>query len=397
MKNTNFNFYKANKAYGELYLQFPKVFLYSDKYSGLSTDAQIAYMVFKERLQYSIKNNWIDDDHNVFFIYTNKELQRLLNCSEHKVIKIKKELESNELLLQKKQGFNAKKKKNEPNRLYLADLNVEAYEVYSYQNIQNERESPSNQGTAKNAVRNNEGESPSNQGTAKNAVRNNEGESPSNQGTAKNAVRNNEGESPSNQGTAKNAVRNNEGESPSNQGTAKNTVNKYKELINKDNKDNKESYDSENISLEKNFDNELQDPETNRTLINQLIENEAIETIYGRPIVDNMKNFSNNNYNSFHLFYKKLYYAHKSIEKELGISFMLDSMFTDKAESYQKALSKSYWKIMMKYHEGKVNTINNYLFVTLKNSLREIAKDIKQSQNAKENSNPVPMNDWLRE
>jgi len=361
MKNTNFNFYKANKAYGELYLQFPKVFLYSDKYSGLSTDAQIAYMVFKERLQYSIKNNWIDDDHNVFFIYTNKELQRLLNCSEHKVIKIKKELESNELLLQKKQGFNAKKKKNEPNRLYLADLNVEAYEVYSYQNIQNERESPSNQGTAKNAVRNNEGESPSNQGTAKNAVRNNEGES------------------------------------PSNQGTAKNTVNKYKELINKDNKDNKESYDSENISLEKNFDNELQDPETNRTLINQLIENEAIETIYGRPIVDNMKNFSNNNYNSFHLFYKKLYYAHKSIEKELGISFMLDSMFTDKAESYQKALSKSYWKIMMKYHEGKVNTINNYLFVTLKNSLREIAKDIKQSQNAKENSNPVPMNDWLRE
>ena len=138
---TNFNFYKADKAYGELFLQFPKVFLYSEKYKGLSNDAKIAYMVFKDRLEYSIQNNWIDDESNVYFIYTNKELGQLLNCSEHKVIKTKKELEQKNLLLQVQQGFNSKKKRNEPNRLYLADLEVEAYEVYAYQNIRKHHES----------------------------------------------------------------------------------------------------------------------------------------------------------------------------------------------------------------------------------------------------------------
>src|SRR5699024_8320901 len=141
---SNFNFYKADKAYGELFLQFPKVFLYSEKYKTLSNDAKIAYMVFKDRLEYSIQNNWIDDESNVYFIYTNKELGQLLNCSEHKVIKTKKELEQKNLLLQVQQGFNSKKKRNEPNRLYLADLEVEAYEVYAYQNIRKHHESQSN-------------------------------------------------------------------------------------------------------------------------------------------------------------------------------------------------------------------------------------------------------------
>lgn len=70
---TNFNFYTADKAYGELYFQFPKVFLYGDKYKNLSDSAKIAYMVFKDRLQYSITNNWIDENRHVYFIFTNQE------------------------------------------------------------------------------------------------------------------------------------------------------------------------------------------------------------------------------------------------------------------------------------------------------------------------------------
>lgn len=149
---TNFNFYTADKAYGELYFQFPKVFLYSDKYKNLSDSAKIAYMVFKDRLQYSITNNWIDENSHVYFIFTNQELTELLNCSEPKVIKIKKELEKVGLLLQVHQGFNQKKKRNEPNRLYLADLEVEAYEVYSYQNVENSLQSQVQSGTKKSLV-----------------------------------------------------------------------------------------------------------------------------------------------------------------------------------------------------------------------------------------------------
>src|SRR5699024_5971002 len=132
---TNFNFYTVDKTYGELYFQFPKVFLYSDKYKDLSDSAKIAYIVFKDILLYSILNGWVAENIHVYFIFTNKELGNIFNCSETKAIKIKKELEEKNLLLQVQQGFNSKKKKNEPNKLYLADLEVEAFEVYSYQNI----------------------------------------------------------------------------------------------------------------------------------------------------------------------------------------------------------------------------------------------------------------------
>lgn len=64
------------------------------------------------------------------FIFTNQELMDLFNCSKGKVIKIKAELESIGLLVQKQMGFNPKTKKNEPNRLYLSKLDVKATDVY---------------------------------------------------------------------------------------------------------------------------------------------------------------------------------------------------------------------------------------------------------------------------
>ncbi len=67
---------------------------------------------------------------NRTFIFTNHELQNLFGWSNTKVAKIKKELETAELLFQIKQGFDPKKKKNLPNRLYLADLEVTAKDVY---------------------------------------------------------------------------------------------------------------------------------------------------------------------------------------------------------------------------------------------------------------------------
>ena len=83
-------------------------------------------MVLKDRLEYSLRNSWVDEENHVYFIFTNQELMDLFNCSKGKVVKIKKELESAHLLMQKQLGFNSKTKKNEPNRLYLSKLNVKA-------------------------------------------------------------------------------------------------------------------------------------------------------------------------------------------------------------------------------------------------------------------------------
>ena len=127
---TQFNFIQSENAYGTKFFQLPQVLLYGEKYKELSDSAKLGYVVLRDRLEYSLQNNWIDDENRVYFIFTNHELQNLFGWSNTKVAKIKKELETAELLFQIKQGFDPKKKKNLPNRLYLADLEVTAKDVY---------------------------------------------------------------------------------------------------------------------------------------------------------------------------------------------------------------------------------------------------------------------------
>ena len=129
-KSTNFNYYEADNVYGALFFQFPKVLMYGEQYKHLSSDAKLAYMVLKDRLEYSLRNNWVDEKGHVYFTFTNQELENLFNCHNQKVVKIKKELETAHLLMQKQLGFNPKTKKNEPNRLYLSKLDVKATDVY---------------------------------------------------------------------------------------------------------------------------------------------------------------------------------------------------------------------------------------------------------------------------
>ncbi|WP_415622363.1 replication initiator protein A [Liquorilactobacillus satsumensis] len=130
MDQTNFKFYQADNVYGALFFQFPKVLMYGEQYKHLSNDAKLAYMVLKDRLEYSLRNHWVDEDGNIYFVYTNAELMELFNSSEKTVIKIKKELEGLNLLRQKRMGFQPKAGKQLPNRLYLAGLDVQANDVY---------------------------------------------------------------------------------------------------------------------------------------------------------------------------------------------------------------------------------------------------------------------------
>lgn len=131
---SEFNFIQSQNAYGSKFFQFPQVLLYGEEYKELSDSAKLGYMVLRDRLEYSLQNNWIDEENRVYFIFTNKELNDLFGWSRTKIAKVKKELESAGLLYQVNLGFDPKKKKNLPNRLYLADLEVTAKDVYRKHN-----------------------------------------------------------------------------------------------------------------------------------------------------------------------------------------------------------------------------------------------------------------------
>ncbi|OTN82271.1 replication initiator protein A [Enterococcus faecium] len=116
---SKFQFYKSKEVYRE-------------KYLNLSNDAKITYMLLKDRFDYSVKNNWVDSDDNIFFIFTVEELMKLLQCREGKVSKIKKELEKAGLLKQKRGRINKCDGKIEsmPNLLYLGKPEVTTQDVF---------------------------------------------------------------------------------------------------------------------------------------------------------------------------------------------------------------------------------------------------------------------------
>ena len=130
MDQSNFNFTNAKRAYEVKFYALPQILLQGEKYKDLSDSAILLYSVLRDRLSYSLSNNWVDENNNVYFMYTNNELKDLRNWSNNKINKIKHELMDANLLYQKHMGFNPRSGKNEPNRLYLADLEVTAKDVY---------------------------------------------------------------------------------------------------------------------------------------------------------------------------------------------------------------------------------------------------------------------------
>lgn len=361
---SNFNFYKANKAYGELYLQFPKVFLYSDKYKDLSDSAKIAYMVFKDRLQYSIRNNWVDKDGNVYFIYTTNEIMNLLNCSINSVTKIKKELIEKGLLLQVVQGFDPKAKKNKPNRLYLADLEVESYEVYAYQNIQKSHETLDNGGFTKFVSREENFETAETLGT---------------------------------NGFTNFVNREEIAETLDTSGFTKNELYLYKELKNKDNKEHKDqasTYQSQSDLLRSGISNTKSDPELEADLISLYLIENSLEDLYGKDLTHSLKKFSMNNFERFKLFHEKIHYANKGAERELGYPISVYTDSSPKYQIYQEQLNQTFWKCIQAEKYGKVEDINSYLFSSFKNAFLSIGKDMNRET---KDLPSMPIHDWANE
>ncbi|MCO4332709.1 replication initiator protein A [Staphylococcus hyicus] len=125
------NYFTIQENYKERFYQIPKVFFTNEQYKKLSNDTKIAYGILRDRVELSIKNNWVDDLGNIYFIYTVKHLEIILNCGNKKVIKIKNELEEAGLLEQKRLGLN------KPNMLYLKKPIITQKDIYIIDNYEN--------------------------------------------------------------------------------------------------------------------------------------------------------------------------------------------------------------------------------------------------------------------
>lgn len=109
--------YKINECFENVFYQIPKELFINPYYKNLNLDSKLLYALLLDRLSVSMKNEWIDEDGNIFLIFSRKEAQEKLNLSDKTVTKAFKELNNVKLIYEKKLGF----RKN--NIIYVGKIN----------------------------------------------------------------------------------------------------------------------------------------------------------------------------------------------------------------------------------------------------------------------------------
>lgn len=109
--------YKINECLENTFYQIPKELFINPYYKDLNSDSKLLYSLLLDRLTISMKNKWIDDDGNIYLIFSRKEAEDKLNLSDKTVTKAFRQLTNTKLISEKKLGF----KKN--NIIYVGKIN----------------------------------------------------------------------------------------------------------------------------------------------------------------------------------------------------------------------------------------------------------------------------------
>ncbi len=105
--------YRVSDVVNDEFLRFPLTLLANPKYKEMSLEAKFIYSLLLNRLTLSQKNGWINEENEVYLIYTREDAANILNISYKKTIAAFRELIDKGLLYEKRQG------RGYPNLLYV--------------------------------------------------------------------------------------------------------------------------------------------------------------------------------------------------------------------------------------------------------------------------------------
>lgn len=109
--------YKVNEYLENTFYQVPKELFTNPYYKKLNSDSILLYALLLDRLSVSRKNEWIDEDGNVFLLFSRKEVEKKLKLSDKTVTKAFKLLAEHKLIYEKRLGFRKK------NIIYVGKIN----------------------------------------------------------------------------------------------------------------------------------------------------------------------------------------------------------------------------------------------------------------------------------
>ena len=120
------NLYKQNETLGITFFQVPMVLFANSKYAAMSLAAKMAYGLMLNRIQLSSINGWVNENKEVYIIYTREQMAAQLNLSYKSIVAVFKELKQYGLIEERRRGNGL------PNHIYLSRIEVTDQEAKEY-------------------------------------------------------------------------------------------------------------------------------------------------------------------------------------------------------------------------------------------------------------------------
>lgn len=137
--------YTVSDVIDQEFIRFPVTLLANPKYKAISLEAKMIYALLLNRLSLSQKNGWINEEKEVYLIYTREEAANMLGISYKKTIAAFKELLAVELLYEVRQG------RGFPNLLYVLKAELTNQEAEAFGQEEKERENSGDSQMCQNA------------------------------------------------------------------------------------------------------------------------------------------------------------------------------------------------------------------------------------------------------
>lgn len=127
------NVYKINDVISCEFLKIPKTMFANENYRRLSSDAKLTYALLYDRLSLSKLNGWINENEEVYLIYTREEIAEDLGITYKKAISAFKELLAAELIAEQRCGRGI------PNKIYIVKPQLSEKQAKTYVKRENLR------------------------------------------------------------------------------------------------------------------------------------------------------------------------------------------------------------------------------------------------------------------
>lgn len=114
----DFKLMKQNDIQSYYYIQMPCWLFFDQKYRSLSLTAKTIYSLLLNRHKLSSRKNWLNEDGEVFIIYSREELSGDIQVSYRKIIESMKELAAAKLIWERRCG------QGKANQIYLAQVEL---------------------------------------------------------------------------------------------------------------------------------------------------------------------------------------------------------------------------------------------------------------------------------